>query len=231
MLQIIGLLLLSGLALWFLGRHSLRVLGPAPTLPMAGLAVVLFILTALCGASAYWLKMAIAQESYVLNAQLNLSQAGLKIWEVLRGVLTEELLLRGALLYLLMTKWGNRRAIILTSVLFGVLHWLNGGVWGNLVQMVIVFLYTFLMGLVLAYSFVQTRTIWMPIAIHFGWNLTEQFIFPGSAGNEHVFIMQGVPPEVTVSYAAYFFMLLFPKLSAIGLNFFLLKRFKAADGQ
>ncbi|HAD14348.1 MAG TPA: hypothetical protein DCF33_18150 [Saprospirales bacterium] len=224
MLQILGLVLLTGLALWFFGRHSFRVLGPVPSLPMAGLAAVLLVITALCSASAYWLKMEIAQETYVFNTQFNLKQAGYKIWEVLRGVLTEELLLRGALLYLLMIRWGNRSAIILTSVLFAVLHWLNGGVWGNLVQMAIVFFYTFLMGLVLAYGFVQARTIWVPIAIHFGWNITEQFIFPGSAGNEHVFIMQGVPPEVTVSYAAYFFMLLFPKLSAIGLNYLILKR-------
>jgi membrane protease YdiL (CAAX protease family) len=40
--------------------------------------------------------------------------------------------------------------------------------------MSIVFLFTFCMGLLLAFSYVKTFSILIPFAIHIGWNLTEE---------------------------------------------------------
>lgn len=82
-----------------------------------------------------------------------------EIWNQFRAVLTEELLCRGVLLYILIKKIGSSKAIIISSVIFAVLHWLNAGVWSNVMQMIIVFTFTFTMGLLLAYSYAKTFSL------------------------------------------------------------------------
>lgn len=65
---------------------------------------------------------------------------------------TEEFLFRGILLHRWGTKWGLQVGIILTSVLFGVLH-------SNLVGL-------FVFGLVMSLLYLQSRCLWVPILAH-----------------------------------------------------------------
>ena len=85
--------------------------------------------------------MYIAQEVYVLTPSLTISSVLLETWYQFRSVLTEELICRGALLYILIKKAGQTKAIVITSLFFAVLHWFNAGVWGNLTQMIMYFIY------------------------------------------------------------------------------------------
>ena len=143
--------------------------------------------------------------------------------------MTEELICRGVLLYILIEKVGSKWAIVISSVVFGLLHWLNNGVFGNIIQMSIIFVFTFGMGLLLAFSYAKTFSILIPTAIHFGWNLTQNFIFPDRPEGNHIFILAGTPPIVTVSYFLFFVLLLFPKVSAIGLDYLIIKKQKQIE--
>lgn len=164
-----------------------------------------------------------------MNPNLTTTLVFSEICENLRGVLTEELLCRGVGLYILIKKLGSKWAIIISSVIFGLLHWLNTGVFGNVIQMGVVFIFTFAMGLLLAYSYSKTFSILIPFAIHAGWNLTQNFVFPDTPEGNHVFILASPPPLVTVSYFIFFTMLLFPKFSAIGFNYLILRREKQIE--
>ena len=93
----------------------------------------------------------------------------------------------------------------------------------------IVFAFTFAMGLLLAYSYSKTFSILIPFAIHLGWNLTQNFVFPDRPEGNHFFILAATPPLVTVSYFVFFIMLLFPKISAIGLDYLIVKREKQVE--
>ena len=73
--------------------------------------------------------------------------------------LLEEFALRGVVLGSL-RRYGDGLAIIVSSILFSAMH-------GNLEQIP----FTFLMGIVLGFSYVKTESIWTPIAIHFFNNL------------------------------------------------------------
>jgi membrane protease YdiL (CAAX protease family) len=226
MLQLIGLLALSWLLLWLFDKKNLTVLGLMPTPDRLLLMGKLFLLTAACCATALLMKIGFAKEQYILNPNLTAGSALFKIWENIRGVLTEELLCRGALLFILIKKLGSKWAIIISSVIFAVLHWLNAGVWGNVVQMALVFVFTFSMGLLLAYAYTKTYSILIPFAIHLGWNLTESLVFSDNPQANPLFVLAAPPPVVTVSYVAFFMMLLFPKVSAIGLDYWVLRRQK-----
>ena len=59
--------------------------------------------------------------------------------------------------------------------------------------MFFVFLTTGLAGVVYAFAFAKTRSIWVPFALHFGWNFTNNFIFSSGQIGNGVWIMKHQP--------------------------------------
>ncbi len=228
MLQIIALVLISWLLVWLLTKSNLSVLGLTPTLKRLKYGGILLVVSGLLAASAFWLRTFIAQEEYVLAPGLTLNAVLVETWHQIRTVLTEELICRGVLLYYLIRTIGQTKAIVITSVIFAILHWINAGIWGNLIQMAMVFTFTFAMGLLLAYAYARTFSLLIPFAIHFGWNLTQNYIFPDSAAGNHIFVLAAPPPEVTISYLAFFIMLLFPKISVLIVDYVIIRKHRQA---
>ncbi|MBO9674341.1 MAG: CPBP family intramembrane metalloprotease [Sphingobacteriaceae bacterium] len=96
---------------------------------------------------------------------------------VLKGVVFEELIFRGALLYILIKKLNATKAVILSAIAFGIYHWFSYGMLGQPFQMLIVFISTGSMGYLLALAFVKARSILLPFALHFGYNFTSMILF------------------------------------------------------
>ena len=90
--------------------------------------------------------------------------------------------------------------------------------------MAITFVITGTMGLVYAYGYAKTFSLYIPCAIHLGWNLTSSVIFSNSIIGDQLLVQVKPVPEVTVGYFVYFCILLIPMLSALLINFLLLKR-------
>lgn len=224
MLQLTVLLAVSWLLIWMFEKKHLSVLGLLPTKRLLLLGGILLVVSLFIAASAFLLRMYIVQEHYVLNPSTSLRSVLLNTGYQFRTVFTEELLCRGALLYILLQRFGSKRAILTTSLIFAALHWMNAGVWGDWIQLLLVFLFTFVMGLLLAYAYVRTGSLWMPLAIHLGWNWVQNYAFPGTAPGAHLFILSAPPPSVTISYLAFFTMLLLPKVLIIGVNYWMLNR-------
>ncbi len=223
MIQIIGLFTLSWVLIWLFEKGNLSVLGLTPTKDRLKYFTILFSTSAMLSATAFLLRMYFAQEVYVLSQSLTVKSILIDIWYQFRTVLTEEILCRGVLLYILIKKIGQTKAVIISSVIFAVLHWINAGVWGNLTQMIIVFTFTFTMGLLLAYTYARTFSLLIPFAIHYGWNLTQNYIFPDTPTGNHIFTLAAPPPTVTISYIAFFTMLLLPKISVLVIDYLIVK--------
>jgi hypothetical protein len=86
---------------------------------------------------------------------------------------TEELLFRGILLHRWTVKWGVTPALLISSLLFGILH-------TNVIGL-------FVFGLMMALLYIKTRTLIVPIACHFLNNLTAvglEFVSQGSGTTE-----------------------------------------------
>ena len=62
-------------------------------------------------------------------------------------------------------------AVIISSIFFGLLHAGNP----NITALALVNL--MLAGVYLAWGYVRTRSLWLPIGLHFGWNLFEGTVF------------------------------------------------------
>lgn len=229
MLQLIGLIVISWLLIWLFEKGNLSVLGLLPTKDRLKYFTILFIVSSIISATTFLLRMYFAKEEYTINQTLTAKSILLETWYQFRTVLTEELLCRGALLYILIKKIGQSKAVLISSIIFAVLHWINAGVWGNLTQMFIVFTFTFSMGLLLAYSYARTFSILIPFAIHYGWNLTQNYIFPDTLKGNHIFTLVTPPPTVTISYLAFFTMLLLPKISVLIIDCLIVKRHRQVE--
>lgn len=92
-----------------------------------------------------------------------------------------------------------------------------------------VFLITGAMGLVLAYGYAKTLSLYVPIAIHFGWNFTQIFVFSQWPIGNGVFITTEHAPFKTNSYFIFFTVTFVPILLALAVNYILLRTF--GDGK
>lgn len=228
MLQIVFLILISWCIIWAYNKKSILVLGVIPTKRIAAFSVYLFCVASIICAFGFLLRVLMAKEIYTVNHSLSFITILLNIGYQIRTVLTEELIFRGAVFYILLQKIGNKKAIVFSSILFGLAHCLNVEIWKNPLQLLLAFGFPFLMGLVLAFGFVKTQSIIVPFAIHFGWNLTQNYIFPEGLNENTILLLNGTPLVVTISYFSFFCMMYLPKLLLLLGSFFLLKKYKTS---
>lgn len=178
-------LLASALLLWLVCRKSLWVLGIAPTNEMLTWLSIGFMVAASVCMSYHLLVSLLTTTSWSRNPTATYPSIATSSWWMLRSVLFEELLFRGALLYIAIQKLGTKAACIISAIAFGVYHWFSYGALGNPVQMTYVFLMTGIWGLMFSIAFAQTRTLYLPIALHFGWNWIHTVVFSqGPLGNQ-----------------------------------------------
>ena len=91
----------------------------------------------------------------------------------------EEILVRGIIFRILEEKLGSYISLTISSVLFGVFHLANPN--GTLISVICIITAGFLFGA----AFIYSRSLWLPIAIHFAWNFTQSGIFGAiTSGNE-----------------------------------------------
>ncbi len=99
------------------------------------------------------------------------------MYPLLKSVLFEELLFRGALLVLAIRALGEFRGIALNAVAFGVYHWFSYGILGQVMPMVWVFTLTASAGLLFAAAFARSGSIILPIGLHLGTNTITAAVF------------------------------------------------------
>lgn len=82
------------------------------------------------------------------------------------GAAGEELLFRGYGFQILLARFGPYATILPVAVVFASLHGANpNATWFGLAN-------TAGFGILFGYAFLRTRDLWLPIGIHFGWNVT-----------------------------------------------------------
>jgi membrane protease YdiL (CAAX protease family) len=104
-------------------------------------------------------------------------------WFHLKSALTEELVFRGALLYILIERLGIKRGIVISSIVFGVYHCFTYGMLGSIVPMIYIFIITASMGLVWAFSFTKTASIFLAFGLHLGNNFLSALFSRSPTGS------------------------------------------------
>ena len=108
----------------------------------------------------------------------------------LRSALTEDLVFRGAILYILIQRIGATKAIWISAIVFGVYHWFSYGILGErIIVLAYVLLVTGFTGYVWAYSFYKTKSIMLGLGFHLGYNLVMSCFFEAQPYGELIMSM------------------------------------------
>ena len=110
----------------------------------------------------------------ILTNEINFEKIIFSIKDILISLLVfsmvailEEVLLRGYILRNLMISFNKYVALVISSILFSLLHAFNPNI--DLFSMAGLFL----AGLLLGASYIHTKNLWFPIALHLSWNLFQ----------------------------------------------------------
>lgn len=204
MLGILVQLIFSCLHIWLLEKNDLKVLSLFPTRQRLLDFVLFLIVTAACCSTEFLMKIFLAHQQWKINPAFTAKLLVEGIWWNIKSVLFEELIFRGVILYLLIKRTGVPKATIISAIAFGIYHWFSFGIIGNIPQMAIIFIITGAMGLLLAYAYAKTLSLYIPIATHFGWNFTHIFVFSERPIGKGLFIPVNPAPFRTDSYLLFF---------------------------
>lgn len=203
MLGVLVQLLISWGILYGYKRKNLLVLGLIPNWRQLQLMIFFLVFAFFCASSAYLVRIYVGKEVWDWNPKLTAGLLWKGILWNLQSVWFEELIFRGALFYILLDKLKPSAAIAISAAAFGIYHWFSYGVLGDPVNMFFVFLTTGLAGVVYAYGFAKTKTMWVPFALHFGWNFTNNFMFSSGQIGSGVWIMKHQPVIQVKTWAYY----------------------------
>lgn len=177
MIGLIVELATSWLLLWLVERKHLSVLGFKPT-PLHLLQLLGGFVVAAIFFTMYSLMVnLLTNNSWSLNSDFSFHQGLFSSWWTIKSVLFEELIFRGALFYILIQKTNTKLACWVSAIAFGIYHWFSFDVLGNPVPMIYIFISTGLWGLMYAGAFAKTKSLYLPVGLHFGWNLCNIVIF------------------------------------------------------
>ncbi len=207
MVGILIAIAISWALLWLFSREHLTALGIVPNgkrlkefsigiLPMA-----LFCAFNLMG-QAYLQDM-----SYVRNPDYGFQEMLNGIWWTFKAALFEELIFRGAILYLLIKKLGIKWGCIISAAAFGIYHWFSYQMFGSgLVPMVYVFLLTGAAGWMFAYAFAKTKSIYASLGLHFGWIVVSIVFLSSGPLGDSMFVPQGEESGLSEWEQLFFFL-------------------------
>lgn len=189
MLGLLIIIVISWAVLRFIEKKNIDVLGVIPypnRLFQFIIGLVFMILLCL---------LMIMVETYILNVKweqkevIDCSLIFQSFVYHIRSALTEDLVFRGAILYILIQRIGSNKAIILSAFCFGVYHVFSYGMMGEgIIPIVYVILVTGFTGYVWAYTFYKTKSIMLGLGFHLGYNFLMTFFYESYPYGELVFM-------------------------------------------
>ena len=206
MAGIIVELIISWLLLWFIYKKHLTALGIVPSTSRFLNLLFGFLTAAICCAIYFMSFTVFSNNRWSVNPAFTVQKMAASSWWTLISVLYEELIFRGALLFIAIRKFGIKIACIVSAISFGVYHWFSMGALGNPIQMVIIFCMTGIWGFMFAMAFAKTKSLYLPIGLHFGWNLISTVVFShGPLGNQLLISSGGQKLGVILSTLVFLF--------------------------
>ncbi len=204
MLGIIIQLAISWALLFWLEKRNLNALGVSPTKERLLQLTSGFLISGFICVIYFQIQSAVTSTDWKLNSSYGFMDALGSTWYMIKSVLFEELIFRGAVLFLLIKRIGVQKSCLISAVSFGVYHWFSYGVIGSPVQMIFVFLLTGTWGFMFAHAYAKTGSLYLPVALHLGWNLVQLIVYSqGSLGDQLLISSGGVDMEGMVSLAVF----------------------------
>ncbi len=212
MIGILVEIILSLILLRLIEKKNLSVLGWQPSRKHIRQLFIGLVLAMVLATGFHLLRSWLTGTIWKLNYRYTWPAFFNACWWMLRSVLYEELIFRGALFYIALKRLGVTKGLWLSVIAFGIYHWFSFGAFDKPLQMIFIFLITAAAGWMYAYAFLKTNSLYLPIGLHLGWNCVGSILFSqGTIGN-HILI-----PVIDTSFqqndlAVFLFMMLYQML-------------------
>jgi len=151
-----------------------RVVEKRHALELSRFRIALLPLGILIGLIWFGLLMAMLYASghYQINGLAFQNRLVSAVIFALGTAIWEEVTFRGLLFRVNEQAFGTWVGVAISAIAFGALHGLNPN--ASLAASIAIILES---GILLAAAYFATRTLWLPIGLHFGWNFAEDFVF------------------------------------------------------
>lgn len=187
MLGLLVILLISWGLLHLFEKMNLNALGLFPSVKRlsqyaTGFVLMVIILLSLIGIETYVKSIQWQQQ------EVNFGTLGKAFIYHLRSALTEDLVFRGALLYILIQRLGPKWAIWISALVFGCYHIFSYGITHERpIVLIYVTVITGFAGYVWALAFHKTKSIYLGLGFHVGYNLLMSCFYESQPYGEILF--------------------------------------------
>ena len=187
MLGLLVIIIISWMLLRFIEKKNIDVLGIVPNKKRVLQFVIGFVFITLITLSIVYIETlvkSIVWEQKSIDFGLICDAF---VYHV-RSALTEDLVFRGAILYILIRRLGANWGIFISALSFGVYHVFSYGMTSErIVPIIYVILVTGFAGYVWAYAFNKTKSVLFALGLHIGSNMILTLFFPSQNYGEILF--------------------------------------------
>ncbi len=188
MLGLLVIIIISWLLLHFIEKENIDAIGIIPKRKPVVQFLVGFLFIILITLLTIYIESVVTSLHWKMNSKINYGLIFDSFLYHLKSALTEDLIFRGALLYILIKKIGSQKAILLSAIAFGIYHWFSYGmINGPIVPLIYIFITTGFTGYVWAFTFNKTKSIMMPLGFHVGFNFLMTFFYTSQPYGELLF--------------------------------------------
>jgi len=188
MLGLLVIIVVSWVLLHFIEKRNIEVIGIIPYGKRIAQFFIGLVFIMLINLVNIYIESIVLKVDWELQPSINYNLIFDAIIYHLRSALTEDLIFRGALLYILIHRLGVKWAILISALLFGLYHVFSYGMTGaRLIPILYVILITGFVGYVWAYTFYKTKSIFLALGFHLGTNLLNTFFFESQPYGELIF--------------------------------------------
>jgi membrane protease YdiL (CAAX protease family) len=188
MLGLFLIIVVSGMLLYFIEKKNITVLGIVPNRKHSTQFLIGFVFIVLVNLLWIYIDSVVRSVEWQLNSRMGYQSVFDAFVYHLRSALTEDLVFRGAILYILISKIGSKKAILISASIFGIYHLFSYGMTGGaIISIIYVTLVTGFTGYVWAYSFDKTKSIALGLGFHLGSNLLMACFYPSQPYCELMF--------------------------------------------
>ena len=164
--SVVGILVIAWVMLHFVDRRPFLSLGFAPRHArrdsLFGLIIGLGMMTA-CIAVLYFCGWAKPDTNVAFSG----SALALAAFAMLANTVTQEVMVRGYVQQTIQRQFGVLSGVIVSALFFLALHF--GAIQGAILPAISLFA----AGILLGAAYAVTGNLWLPIALHFGWNFLQ----------------------------------------------------------
>jgi len=188
MLGLLFIIVISWILLRFIENQSIEALGVIPNKQRIIQFLLGFVFVVLICLLSVCVETLILNVEWKVNDSVSLKSIFTSFAYHVRSALTEDLVFRGVILYILIHRLRARWGILISAVCFGVYHVFSYGMTGErIIPILYVILVTGFVGYVWAYTFHKTKSIMMGLGFHIAYNFTMTMFYESPPAGELLF--------------------------------------------